>query len=203
MPRFAAFSSVLALAAALSFAQAQDQPGHNPPAPNSQSNAMGATKDTVAKGVGMMSAEMTSSAKGFAQAAAMSDMYEIAAGKIASHRARSGGVRHFAQTMIHDHGQSTEKLKRAIAEGNVGVAPPDQFDDRHQGMIDDLRAAKDRDFDRRYLDQQVGAHEEARVLLRGYAKSGDNPALRRFAGEILPKVQMHLAMARTLQNEHR
>ena len=45
------------------------------------------------------------------------------------------------------------------------------------------------------------AHEEAKTLLRGYAKSGDNAALRHFAGDILPTVQMHLTAARTMQNK--
>ena len=181
-------------------AAAQDQPGHNPPPPNSQSNAWGATKDTVGRGVGMVSAELPKSTAGFVKAAAMSDMYEIAAAKIALHRSQSDEVRQFAQRMIHDHTQSTDALKHALAQTNLGVMPPDHFDNRHQGMIDDLRAAYDKDFDRRYMDQQVAAHEEARTLLKGYAGSGDNPEIKHFAGKILPTVEMHLSMARDIEN---
>ena len=48
------------------------------------SEAMSATEDTVAKAVGVVSAEMTSTTKGFVTAAATSDMYEVTAGRLAT-----------------------------------------------------------------------------------------------------------------------
>jgi putative membrane protein len=155
----------------------------------------------MSKGVGWISAEMPTSSQGFVRAAAMSDMYEIAAARIALQRTGDEAVRRFAHMMIRDHGQSTMKLKRTLAMSNFNVPLPMNFDDRHQSMINDLRGVPGRDFDRRSADQQVGAHQEARILLRGYARSGDNRALRRFAGDVLPTVQMHYAAAQTLQNE--
>ncbi len=192
-----------AFAAALltaSCAWGQDQPGNQPPPPNSQSNAWGATKDTVGHGIGMVSAELPASTPRFVRSAAMSDMYEIASAKIALQRSQSGDVRNFAREMIHDHATSTEKLKETLARANMGIALPRNFDDRHQSLIDDLRAARDADFDRRYIDQQTAAHREARTLLSGYAHKGDNPPLRHFAHGVLPVVQMHLAMARRIEN---
>jgi putative membrane protein len=102
--------------------------------------------------------------------------------------------------MLRDHGKSSVILKDTLLRANVDAAPAGHLDDRRQGMIDDLRGASGRDFDTRYLDQQVGAHQEAKILLRGYARSGDNGALKRFAQTILPKVQTHLTMAVTAQN---
>jgi putative membrane protein len=66
-------------------------------------------------------------------------------------------------------------------------------------MIDDLRGAKAADFDHRYLVQQVAAHKEAQILMRGYAKSGDNGAVKSFAAETLPAVEDHLAMAQKME----
>ena len=66
-----------------------DQPGHQSPAPGTANDTVSAVKDTVGHGVGVISAEMTSTTKGFADAAAVSDMYEVEAGKIASSAART------------------------------------------------------------------------------------------------------------------
>ena len=68
-------------------------------------------------------------------------------------------------------------------------------------MIDDLRGAKEADFDERYADQQVDAHEEALIVMRGYHKSGDNESLKKFAGNVENAVKMHLSMAKRLDKK--
>ena len=65
-------------------------------------------------------------------------------------------------------------------------------------MIDNLRGATAADFDHRYLVQQEAAHREAEILLRGYAKDGDNAAIKDFAATTDKAVKMHLSMAQKL-----
>ena len=61
------------------------------------------------------------------------------------------------------------------------------------------RGAKAADFDHRYIVQQVAAHKEADILMRGYAKDGDNAAIKDFAAATTDKhVKMHLSMAQKL-----
>ena len=69
-------------------------------------------------------------------------------------------------------------------------------------MIDNLRGATAADFDHRYLVQQEAAHREAEILMRGYAKDGDNAAVKQFAADTLPAVQEHLTMVKDLVGEH-
>lgn len=77
-------------------------------------------------------------------------------------------------------------------------AAPALLDDRRQGLIDDLRGAKSSEFDARYMGQQVDAHKEALILMQGYAKDGDNAAVKSFAAVTAPAVQDHLNMAQPL-----
>ncbi len=100
--------------------------------------------------------------------------------------------------MVKAHTETTDKLKSTLASINANVSPPAHLDDRRQGMIDELRGAKDADFDARYLAQQIDAHREALILMRGYAKSGDNPAVRKLASQTVALVQSHLNMAEHL-----
>ena len=74
------------------------------------------------------------------------------------------------------------QAERHHRRNNIDVTPPAHVDNRRQGMLDDLRGAKAADFDHRYLAQQVAAHKEADILMRGYAKDGDNAAIKDFAG---------------------
>ena len=175
-----------------------DQPGHQSPAPGQNSETMSAMKDATAGAVGTISAEMTSTTKGFVTAAATSDMYEVTAGKIALQRSQSPDVKAFAQQMVDAHTGTTEKLKGIIAANAIKVAPPAHVDNRRQGMLDDLRGASAADFDHRYITQQVAAHKEADILMRGYAKDGDSAPIKAFAADTDKAVKMHLAMAQKL-----
>lgn len=193
--------AVAALAASMAAQAAPpDQPGHKSPAPGENTETMSAVEDATAGVVGRVSAEMTSTTKGFVTAAAISDMYEVAAGKIALQRSSSPAVKSFAQKMVDAHTQTTKKLEGIIASNDIQVTPPTHVDDRRQGMLDNLRGASAADFDHRYITQQVAAHEEADALMRGYAKDGDNNAIKAFAAQTARVVEMHLKMAKNLEN---
>jgi putative membrane protein len=194
-------TSALFLMTGGALAAPADQPGHQSPKPGTSSETMSAIKDTTAGVVGKVSAEMTTTTKGFVEAAAISDMYEVEAGKIAAQRAQSPAVRDFANQMIQAHTETTEKLKGILASNNINVTPPAHVDNRRQGLLDDLRGAKAENFDDRYIDQQVAAHKEANILMRGYAKSGDNRAVKEFAATTDRAVKMHLSMAEKLDKK--
>ena len=194
-----ATSALCLLMSASAFAADVDQPGHQSPAPGTSNETMSAVKDITAGAIGQVAAHMISDTRGFVNAAATSDMYEVEAGKIAESRGQAKAVRDLAAKMVKAHTQSTDKLKGVLADNAIAVTLPAHVDDRRQGMLDDLRGAKDEDFDHRYLAQQEAAHKEAQILLKGYADTGDNAALKTFAAEIRPIVNDHLAMIQALE----
>ncbi len=191
-------ASALILMTGSAFAAPADQPGHVSPQPGTNNEAVSAVKDTTAGVVGQVTAEMTSTTQGFVTAAATSDMYEVTAGKIAIQRASSPEVKEFAAQMVKAHTGTTAKLKSIIAANTINVTPPAHVDNRRQGMLDDLRGAKAADFDHRYVSQQIAAHKEADILMVGYAKDGDNAAVKDFAAATDKAVKMHLDMAEKL-----
>ena len=195
---FAGAASALVLMASAALAAPADQPDHQSPKPGTANETMSAMKDATYGLVGQISAEMTSTTKGFVRAAAISDMYEVTAGKIALQRASSPVVKEFAQKMVDAHSMTTEKLKGLMAAKDITVALPQHVDDLHQGLLDDLRAAKSADFDHRYISQQIAAHKAADILFRGYAKDGDNAAIKDFAATTDKDIKMHLSMAQDL-----
>jgi putative membrane protein len=135
----------------------------------------------------------------FADKAAKSDAFEIAAGKLAKTNADSADVKQFAATMIEAHTGSTAKIKAAAAKATPEIKPDPTLTSDQQSKLDDLAKLKGADFDKAYVDGQVSAHEDALSLMKGYADKGDTPSLKAAAGEILPKVQDHLDMAKKLK----
>ncbi|WP_157696646.1 DUF4142 domain-containing protein [Porphyrobacter sp. CACIAM 03H1] len=158
-----------------------------------------ATDQTVGDGTGMMQtdaagedfADQPPSAQGFAQAVAMSDMYEITAGRLALEKAEMGSTREFAQMMVDDHTRSSQALKDAAGSGNQTFNMPASLDTERQAQLDILERLDGQDFDREYLSQQMAAHRKALSLLKAYAGNGDVAELRQFAQSTIPTVQKH------------
>lgn len=138
------------------------------------------------------------SAQEFVARAAAADAFGIASGRLAQGRARKTEVRAFAAVLAADHAGSSEKLARAVAESGYPLTVPGAAADLAQ-----LQTAPQADFDRRFLEAQVGAHEQALALLQTYAEDGDVPSLKAFAAEAAGGVRQHLAQARGLLEQLR
>jgi putative membrane protein len=134
----------------------------------------------------------------FIQKAAMSDMYEVEAGKIATQKGQTAPVKGFAEMMVDAHSKTPEELKGIIASEKINVDLPTKLDAEHQKLIDDLNTASSADFDGTYAKQQVDGHQEAVDLFDSYAKKGNNAALKAFAQKTLPVIQQHLDAAKKL-----
>jgi len=186
-----------AATAALSLAACNKNDAANP----GQSEPVNAAQDAVGAVVGQTSAATlgANTLGGYVSNAAVGDMYEIQAGKIAAQKAVSADVKALAKMIVTDHTAASNEMKPlAVAAGQT---PPTELDQRRKGMIDNLDAASGADFDKAYLTQQVAAHEEAITLHSGYADNGDTAPLKAHAAKVLPKIQAHLERARTLANQ--
>jgi putative membrane protein len=100
---------------------------------------------------------------------------------------------------VTDHQRTSGELKALVESGKVKITLPTALDATHQKMLDDLRAKSGKDFDRSYDQMQVKGHEDAVALFEAYAKSGDNPELKSWAGKTLPHLKEHLSMAEKLK----
>ena len=82
--------------------------------------------------VGLLALSLAScgapSASDFAQKVAMSDMYEVEAGKIANQKGQSPLVKGFGQMMVEAHSKTTEDLKNIIANEKLKMDLPTKFD---------------------------------------------------------------------------
>jgi len=137
----------------------------------------------------------------FAETAAMSDLYEIEAGRIAAEKGQSDAIRSFGEMMVKDHSQTTSELKQIVQSEKIDVELPTELDSSHQDMIDELNEAEPDQFDEEYASQQVDAHQAAIDVFEDYAEDGDNGALKDFAGKTLPTLQQHLEKAKQLSEQ--
>ena len=143
--------------------------------------------------------KVTPSTEEFVRDAATSDMFEIAESRLAAAQG-SANTKIFANRMLKDHQQTTNQLTSLLQSGNVGASPPGDLDAMHQRRLEKLKDAKGSDFDKLYGQDQIATHDEAVSLFERYAKSGDNPALKEWAGKTLPTLKAHQKMAGSLSH---
>jgi putative membrane protein len=137
----------------------------------------------------------------FIKEAAMSDMLEIEAAKIAQQKGNAT-EKTFAAQMITDHTKTSSEL-RGMVSGEMKAALPNGLDDSSQKKLDKLRDAKPEDFAAEYDPMQVSAHKDATSLFERYAKGGDDPKLKDWAGQTLPALQHHLEMAQDMNKNRK
>lgn len=133
--------------------------------------------------------------KEFVVKASVSNNFEIASSELALERAQSPAVQEFARHMVKDHGKAAKDLKAAVEQSELGVGVRDTLDDKHAEMMQELGDAKGAQFDQKYVEMQMAAHDEAVRLFEKYTEHAANePAsssLRQFAEKTLPVLREH------------
>lgn len=165
----------------------EDDLGQNP--------AVNLAQDVAAGPAGMaagVAAGLSGDVEAYVRNAALGNMYEIQAGRIAQERGNSEDVREIGRMLVADHEQLQGELEASIGEAGLDIALPTELEGRRQGLIDNLNAASDIDFDAAFLHQQEAAHIESVALHEGFEVAGEPEALTDFAGTAGDLVQGHL-----------
>ncbi len=127
----------------------------------------------------------------FIKKVSVSNEFEIESSKLALEKSENSQVKEFAQKMIDDHTDAGEKFASTLEEKKM-AAPEDALDTKHQKVLNRLQNASGKNFDRQYIAAQTQAHKEAVSTFSGYAKHGNDKALRTFASETLPTLKEHM-----------
>ena len=129
----------------------------------------------------------------FMRQATLGGRAEVELGKLAQSRGSSAQVKSFGERMAKDHSKANDQLGRLVKGTNLelpkGLAPDDA------AFKSELEGAQGAAFDQRYLVKQIADHQKTANLLQWEISSGQNQALKDYAGEMLPIVLDHLRQA--------
>ncbi len=135
--------------------------------------------------------------KVFVKKAAMTNMFEIKAGKIAKQKIDNKKVENYADMIINDHQKMQNKLK-SQAKNIQGVSLPSKLDEAHQAKIDKLQKEAGAQFLKTFKTQQVQGHEQGVRMFYNYAQYGQNPTIKQLAKNGVPVLKKHLRHAQNL-----
>ena len=133
----------------------------------------------------------------FVKEVAISDMFEIQSNTLGREKGNTA-EKTFASQMVADHTKTSAELKGLVSSGKVKADLSTGLDSSFQSKLDKLKGENAKDFSSDFDSMQVSAHKDAVSLFERYAKGGDNPDLKEWAGNTLPALKHHLQMAENL-----
>src|SRR5215203_5291084 len=144
----------------------------------------------------MWTAEAEMQDKNFFAEAAEGSLAEVALGNVALQKAQSEAVKQFAQQMVTDHTQANQELTQLAT--TKGITIPTALSEKRQREVTNLNAEAAANFDREYMEMMVKDHERDVRLFQRQAERGTDADAKAFAAKMLPTLQGHLTMARSL-----
>jgi putative membrane protein len=117
--------------------------------------------------------------------AAMAEIYDVQAARIALNKGQNSNLRAFAAVLIRGHSDAAGELRAATG----GYPEPQALDLEHQALIERLNQISDHDFDVAYLEQQAMGQEAARALYTKFLEEAPNDGLRAFADKLLRAIE--------------
>ncbi len=136
----------------------------------------------------------------FVDEASAKGIAEIETGKLALNKGTAADVKSFAQTMVDDHTAANKELASIAQQKKLKVADDAELMNKAKKMILQMRDGES--FDEAYANNQIKAHEETIKLYRE-AETVEDPELKAFVKQTLPKLEKHLEMAKQLAASHK
>ncbi len=133
----------------------------------------------------------------YVAAAGASDLYERTSSEVVLQSTQDPNIRRFAQLMIQHHTKSTADVKKAAARSRVKASPPKLTPTQNE-LIAELRSESGPARDKAYVAQQKASHNQALAVQQAYAADGTAAPLKAAATGIVPVVQSHIEMLKTM-----
>ena len=126
----------------------------------------------------------------FFRKAAESDLAQVSGAELAQQQARTAALRGLAATMGKEHAAALATLESLAAGKEIEL--PMRAGPAQQGKLSSMRALSGAQFDKTYVEWQIGTLRDAIVLYRTESSSGDDLDARQFAIVTLPTLQSDL-----------
>jgi len=134
----------------------------------------------------------------FIREATSCNMLEIQLAQLAQERIQNEQIKRIAKKVQDDHAQANEQLAQ-IAQSKKWEVPK-QLNEMEQSMLSFAQKQQGKDFEKCYVYSQLAGHIVNVLKFRDASQELQDPQLKQFATETLPKLQAHLQEFQKLAN---
>jgi putative membrane protein len=135
----------------------------------------------------------------FMMKATEGDLSDIEMSGLALQKSTNKDVRDYANMIQSDHTSALEDLTDLMRDKNVSQpksVPPDVKKD-----IVVMNGLSGPEFDREFINQMVAGHQKMIEMFQDRAAIVQDKAVKKYAEDLLPKLEMHLEKAQRLQSK--
>jgi putative membrane protein len=120
--------------------------------------------------------------------------FQVDSGRIAERKSTIAAIRSHAHLMVTTHVPVVDALKAILR--NKNITPSNTLlHGAYNEMLAELKAARGAAFDRAYVNGQVEYQKGNAALFEQEIENGNDPDLKKFAEQTLPKIVDHLQRA--------
>ena len=131
--------------------------------------------------------------------AAQANLTEIDMARIVMQKSQNEDVRDFANMIQKDHTDALEDLTDLMRDKQM--SPPNTLSPETKADIEKMTALTGPELDREFANAMVADHQKALEMFRDRANIAQDPDVRKYAEDLIPKLEMHLEKAEQLQSK--
>jgi putative membrane protein len=120
--------------------------------------------------------------------------FQVDSGRIAEKKASNAAIRDYAHLMVTSHIPVVNALNTILRAKNITPSNT-LLQGAYSEMISELKVDHGAPFDRAYVNGQVEYQKGNAALFRQEIQNGNDPDLKKFAQQTLPKIEDHLQRA--------
>ena len=135
----------------------------------------------------------------FMMKATQAHLSDMDMARLAMQKSENSDVRDFANMIQRDHTNAVEDLTDLMKDKNV--SQPSTLTPEAKLDIEKMTGLSGAEFDREFVNMMVSDHQKAVEMFRDIASIAQNPDIKKYAEDLLPKLEMHLEKAQKLQSK--
>jgi len=133
----------------------------------------------------------------FMMKATQANVGEIDMARMALQKSDNKDVKDYANMIQSDHKNALEGLTDLMKDKNVQLTITLPVETQQD--IDRMNILTGSEFDREFVNKMVSDHQKAVDMFRDQQATAQNPDVKKYVNDVLPKLEMHLDKAQQLQ----
>lgn len=126
---------------------------------------------------------------------------EVQLGQLAQEKSQSNDVKQFAQKMVSEHQQMTDKWFKPVAK-QIGASEPKGPSKKDKKLAEKLQGLSGQQFDTEYIQAMVKDHKQDLKDFQSEAQSAQDPNVKQIAQQGADVISKHLQMIEQIAQAH-
>ena len=126
---------------------------------------------------------------------------EVQLGQLAEQKSQSNDVKQFAQKMVSEHQQMSDKWFKPVAK-ELGVSEPKGPSKKDKKLIEKLQGLSGQQFDTEYIQAMVKDHKADLKEFQNEAQMAQDPNVKQIAQQGSTVISQHLQLIQQIAQAH-